>query len=101
MRLILRVLLFAWLLAPLGAGAQGYIARLLNHPVPGGVAVVPLGGVAAGASAFLKDRQVMILRDSDESWIAVVGIDLKTRTGREQIELRMPDGKRRMIALSS
>jgi len=100
MRLILRVLLFAWLLAPLGAGAQGYIARLLNHPVPGGVAVVPLGGVAAGASAFLKDRQVMILRDSDESWIAVVGIDLKTRTGREQIELRMPDGKRRQIAFT-
>jgi len=97
---IIRALLLFWLLAPLAAGAQGYISRLLNHPVPGGVAVVPLGESASGASAFLKDRQVMVLRDSDGSWIAVVGVDLKTQVGRKQIELRLADGGRRMIAFT-
>src|SRR3546814_20753563 len=82
------VLLMLGLFCPAYALAQGYMARLLNHPVPGGVAVVPLGtGTAAPQVYFGKDR-VLVLHDSDWQWIAVVCIDLKTASGQQtkQIE---------------
>src|SRR5690606_26813122 len=64
------------LLLPAMACAQGYISRLLNHPVPGGVAVVGLGPSDTPPKAFYKTHRVMVVRDSDDAWIAVVGIDL-------------------------
>ncbi len=78
------VLALAW---PLAASAQGYISRLLNHPVPGGVAVVALGQAAQPPQVFYKDDRVMVLRDSDQQWIAVVGIDLKTPQGKQTLKI--------------
>lgn len=87
-RLLLRRLSYSafllGLLVPLSAGAQGYITRLLNQPVPGGVAVIALGPIQDEATpprVTYKDHPVMVLQDSDSSWIAVVGIDLKTIPG--------------------
>lgn len=77
-------------LFPFLANAQGYISRLLHQPVPGGVAVISLGdaepeGLAPRAS--FQDQPVMVLQDSDSSWIAVVGLDLKTTPGRHALRV--------------
>ncbi|PLC54127.1 peptidase [Pollutimonas nitritireducens] len=75
------------LLFPLAAGAEGYISRLLNQPIPGGVAVVPLGKVPQLPRAYLDGERVMVLRDSDDQWIAIVGIDLKTPAGKQTLKV--------------
>src|SRR3546814_10489462 len=61
--------------------------RLLNHPVPGGVAVVPLGTGTAAPQVYLGKDRVMVLHDSDGQLIAVVGIDLKTAPGQQTIRI--------------
>src|SRR3546814_20596535 len=81
------VLLMLGLFCPAYALAQGYMARLLNHPVPGGVAVVPLGTGTAAPQVYLGKDRVMVLHDSDGQWIAVVGIDLKTAPGQQTIRI--------------
>lgn len=87
-------LAFTLLLMPLAANAQGYIARLLHHPVPGGIAVVDLGADAAGSSATYAGKRVMILRDSDDHWIAVLGLGLDTHTGTANLQVRNSQGER-------
>lgn len=76
------------LLLPTAVSAQGYISRSLNYPVPGGVAVVPLGASPQAPAVVYKKNQVMVVRDSDGQWIAVVGVDLKTPTGRQSLSVR-------------
>ncbi|MGB3276272.1 MAG: peptidoglycan DD-metalloendopeptidase family protein [Castellaniella sp.] len=80
-----------WVAALLGAvpaNAQGYIARKLDVPVPGGVAVVPLGEAAQAPQARYADRRVMVVRDSDQRWIALVGIPLDTKPGRRTLQVQ-------------
>lgn len=72
--------------------AQGYISRLLNYPVPGGVAVVGLGQAAQAPRVYLDKDRVMVLRDSDQQWIAVVGVDLKTAQGKQQLKVEGAQG---------
>lgn len=79
--LIKAVGLAAAMTLPAQALGQGFIARSLHQPFPGGVAVLPLGKAAEAPQAHLNGKPVMVLRDSDEQWIAVVGIDLKTEPG--------------------
>lgn len=81
------ILLIAALLSPVAANAQGYISRVLNRPVPGGVAVVPLGTGAQMPRVFHGEDRVMVLRDSDGQWIAVTGIDLKTPAGKQVLKV--------------
>lgn len=83
------MLLFAFF-SPVLANAQGYISRLLHHPVPGGVVVIKLDHADRGTAAprvMYRDQPVMVLRDNDSSWIAVVGIDLKTKAGRHTVQV--------------
>src|SRR3546814_19602011 len=82
MRYPFLLIVTAGLLLPALASAQGYISRLLHHPVPGGVAVVDLGLANESPRAFYKDDTVMVLRDSDDAWIAVVGTALKPAVGQ-------------------
>lgn len=88
--------LAAGLLAPSIALGQGYISRLLHRPVPGGVAVVALGTAAKAPRVFYEGERVMVLRDSDEQWIAVVGIDLKTPPGKRGIKVEADQSARRL-----
>lgn len=81
-------LLAAALLAPAAQAQDGYILRKLNVPVPGGVAVVPLGQVSTAPEATYRDRRVMVVRDSDGRWVAVVGIALTAQPGRETLFLQ-------------
>lgn len=68
--------------------AQGYMSRKLDVPVPGGVAVVSLGDAAKAPEVTFGDKRVMVLRDSDNQWIAVVGIPLSTKPGRHAIQMQ-------------
>ncbi|WP_276808686.1 peptidoglycan DD-metalloendopeptidase family protein [Castellaniella defragrans] len=80
-----------WVVTLLGAvpaNAQGYIARTLNVPVPGGVAAVPLGAADRAPPASYQGRRVMVIRDSDKQWIALVGIPLSTKPGRQALQVQ-------------
>lgn len=84
------------LAAALPAQAAGYMARTLHQPVPGGVAVVPLGASAQAPAVRYDGVQVMVVRDSDGEWIAVVGIDLKATPGRHDIAVSAAEGSNRL-----
>ncbi len=90
---LLRVLLVGGLMAPLVLRAEGYIHRTLNSPVPGGVAVISFPPASEPPKVFYQDKRVMVVRDSDESWAAVVGIDLKAKPGKHSVEVRGGPGK--------
>lgn len=85
-------LLVTWLLSFTAAFAAsstsaGYIARTLHQAVPGGVAVVPLGGGTDAPVAWYEGAQVMVVQDSNAEWVAVVGIDLKAQPGRHRLKV--------------
>lgn len=67
------------------AWAQGYVARTLDKPVPGGLAVVALGASDVAPVAKYDGRPVLVMRDSDDQWIALAGIDLKTQPGKQML----------------
>lgn len=66
--------------------AQGYVARTLDKPVPGGVAVVVLGVSDQAPRAEYDGRKALVMRDSDGQWIALAGIDLKTKPGPQTLK---------------
>src|SRR5690606_38317732 len=70
------------------AHAEGYIGRKLDVPVPGGVAVVSLGAAAQAPQVSFNGHRVMVIRDSDERWIAVVGIPLTTKPGKQTLQVQ-------------
>jgi murein DD-endopeptidase MepM/ murein hydrolase activator NlpD len=79
------------LLASQCALAEGFISRLLNHPVPGGVAVVPLGNEAQAPAARYQGKPVLVVREEDRRWIAIVGIPLKSQPGAHPLTVN--DGR--------
>ncbi|MGN5162435.1 peptidoglycan DD-metalloendopeptidase family protein [Aeromonas dhakensis] len=87
------------LLASQSALAEGFISRLLNHPVPGGVAVVPLGSEAQAPTARYQDKPVLVVREEGKRWIAIVGIPLKSQPGPHQ--LQVSDGRTLGFTVSS
>lgn len=70
--------------AALPAYADSYISRLLNKPVPGGVAVVDLGTAAQAPKATWQGRPVLVVKDQDARWLAIVGIPLSIKPGSPQ-----------------
>lgn len=87
-RLAAQGMLLATLCIATAAQAQGYISRKLNAPVPGGVAVIPLGAAVTPPHVTFDGRRVMVVRDSDEQWIAIVGIGLKTQPGPQAVQVQ-------------
>lgn len=55
-------------------------------PVPGGVALVPLGHSEKAPSVLYNGERVL-LRRTAQGWKAVVGIKLSTKPGRESLEV--------------
>nr|WP_298113265.1 peptidoglycan DD-metalloendopeptidase family protein [uncultured Pseudomonas sp.] len=84
MRLFTLITLFC---LALPAQAEGFISRLLNQPVPGGVAVVDLGTEAKAPSATYQGKPLLVIREDGQRWIAIVGLPLSTKPGTERIEL--------------
>lgn len=97
-----RVLELVWMVSALLVGAaawaadQGFIARSLHHPVPGGVAVVSLGTSAHKPAVIYDGAPVMVVNDSNDHWVAVVGIDLKAEPGPHAVQVDAADGPRRV-----
>lgn len=87
------LLLFASLSVIPTALAEGFITRLLDKRVPGGVAVLPLGEATQAPRTFFGDKPVMVLREDGEGWIAIVGIPL-TAQGVQQLEVRDAGGRK-------
>ncbi len=85
----LRRPLAALLLAAISlpALADGFITRLLNKPVPGGVAVVALPEQAAAPRATFRGKPLLTIREDGQRWIAIVGLGLDVTTGTQHIEL--------------
>ncbi len=84
MRLFTLISLFC---LALPAQAEGFITRLLDQPVPGGVAVVDLGAAAKAPSATYQGKPLLVIREDGQRWIAIVGLPLSTKPGTERIEL--------------
>ncbi len=66
------------------AHADSYLTRLLNKPVPGGVAVVDLGPNAQAPKASYQGKPVLVVKEQN-SWLAIVGIPLTVKPGSQQI----------------
>lgn len=64
--------------------ADSYITRLLNKPVPGGVAVIELGTGAQAPKASYQGKPVLVVKELD-TWRAIVGIPLTVKPGPQQI----------------
>ena len=61
--------------------------------VPGGVAVIPLGSVSAGAGTpqtWVGDQPVLVTADHDE-WYAVVGLPLDIAPGSHELRIKIGD----------
>lgn len=89
-----RVLALAALLClSVHAQADSYITRLLNKPVPGGVAVIDLGSASQAPSATYDGKPVLVVKEQD-TWRAIVGLPLTVKPGPAQITRRDAGGNR-------
>lgn len=84
------------LLLCLPAHADSYIIRLLNKPVPGGVAVVDLGTGVQAPKATYQDKPVLVVREQDRRWLAIVGVPLTVKPGAQQLAIKDANGSRNM-----
>src|SRR5471030_3384094 len=66
------------------AHADSYITRLLNKPVPGGVAVVDLGTAAKAPKATYQGKPVLVVKEQS-NWLAIVGVPLTVKPGTQQV----------------
>jgi murein DD-endopeptidase MepM/ murein hydrolase activator NlpD len=77
------------------AQADSYITRLLDKPVPGGVAVVNLGPAATAPRAFIDGKPVLIIKEQD-TWRAIVGLALTVKAGTQQLTVQSANGSRQV-----
>lgn len=75
----------------LPAHAEGFISRLLNKPVPGGVAVLALGNAGEAPQVRYQDKPALVIREDGQRWIAIVGVPLSVKPGQQSVEV---DGRR-------
>src|SRR5690606_40789342 len=52
--------------------AEGFITRLLNKPVPGGVAVVDLGNGSVAPQVRYQGKPVLVIHEDGQRWIAIL-----------------------------
>ncbi|WP_068829804.1 peptidoglycan DD-metalloendopeptidase family protein [Pseudomonas sp. BMS12] len=82
MRLIVALLLCL----ALPVHAEGFLTRLLNKPVPGGVAVVDLGDGPSAPQVRYQGKPVLVIREDGQRWIAIAGIPLTVKPGTQQLQ---------------
>jgi murein DD-endopeptidase MepM/ murein hydrolase activator NlpD len=80
----------------LPAHADSYITRLLNKPVPGGVAVVDLGNSTQAPKATYQGKPVLVVKEQDARWLAIVGVPLTVKPGSQQIVAKDAKGSRNL-----
>ncbi len=77
--------LMAMALSPGLTGAEPAGLPFKASPVPGGVAVIAIPGQAAAPRATYRGEPVLVRRGA-KGWVAVVGIPLSAKPGRDAIE---------------
>lgn len=82
----MRLLTILLLCLALPAHASGFLSRLLNKPVPGGVAVVDLGESAVAPQARYQGKPVLVVKEDGRRWIAAIGIPLTVKPGQQTLE---------------
>jgi murein DD-endopeptidase MepM/ murein hydrolase activator NlpD len=88
MKSILSALLCAALLILPATSIHASATPSDSSPVPGGIAVVPVGNVAEPPPVVTYSGQrVMLMRDATQ-WLAVVGLALSTELGEHHIDVR-------------
>lgn len=80
----MRVLLSLLLCLALPAYADSYISRLLNKPVPGGVAVIDLGAGHGTPTASYQGKPLLVVHEQGQRWLAIVGVPLSSKAGSAQ-----------------
>ncbi|KFE53092.1 M23 family metallopeptidase [Pseudomonas syringae] len=80
----------------LPAHADSYITRLLNKPVPGGVAVIDLGNAAQAPKATYQGKPVLVVKEQDARWLAIVGVPLTVKPGTQQLVAKDAKGSRNL-----
>lgn len=71
----------------LPAHAEGFITRLLNKPVPGGVAVIDAGTGASAPKVRYQDKPALVIKEDSQRWLAIVGIPLSVKPGEQQVSI--------------
>lgn len=83
----MRALFLLLLCVSLPAHADGFLSRLLHQPVPGGVAVVDLGDGPRPSRVTFQDKPVLVVREDERRWIAIVGVPLGTPAGAQILQV--------------
>lgn len=94
-RLLMLLLSLAFTLP---AHAEGFISRLLNKPVPGGVAVIDAGTGASAPQVRYQDKPALVIREDGQRWIAIVGVPLTVTPGEQQVNV---DGRTQSFQVGS
>jgi len=81
---------------PAHAATDSYIIRALNKPVPGGVAVIDLGTSAQAPQASYQGKPVLVVKEQDARWLAIVGLPLTVKPGSQQITAKTTSGTRNL-----
>ncbi|MDO2123287.1 hypothetical protein Q2422_26390, partial [Escherichia coli] len=76
----------------LPAQDDSFIMRLLNKPVPGGVAVVDLGEEGPPPRAFYQGKPVLGVGEEGPRWNTVVGLPLSNKPGPPKLAVRAATG---------
>lgn len=68
--------------------------------VPGGIVNIELGSVATPAPEVLfQDKRVLVM-ENDHTWVAVVGIPLKSKAGQHSIQVKSAEKPPSLISTS-
>ena len=86
----LRLLLLTALLL---TSAFSYALTLDSTPVPGGSAVITLPADAEPATARYRDRKVLVTRNDDNDYVAVIGLSLGSKPGRHYLKVKNSSGE--------
>jgi murein DD-endopeptidase MepM/ murein hydrolase activator NlpD len=70
---------------PNAATARNTSIYALDHPVPGGIAVIKLGPAAQTPQASFQNKPVLVVKGPDQQWLAVVGLALNVPAGQQTI----------------
>ena len=70
-----------------------------HDPVPGGIALLPVPEGHKQLKVFYKKKRVAIIHDKDK-YYAMIGIPLKTRASKQQVNLIWNSGKKQTLSFS-
>ncbi|MBL8318316.1 MAG: peptidoglycan DD-metalloendopeptidase family protein [Burkholderiaceae bacterium] len=69
-----------------------------SSPVPGGVAVLPLGAGASRPQAFNEAGVPVLVVGTPKSWTALLGVPLSAKPGRGVVTVRQPGKAERRVS---